>query len=376
MDGTFDDPAASTCPCSTGSTGSGQLPDLSVEPSTARVLGPAAVPGATGTVVELGEATPGEPCRVASGSTPVWTVTGTTTIAPTQPGAQVAFVVEEDADSSVTLTDTLVGQGRLSIAKAVDDAGLGSPVHLHLPAVGGRRPAVARPRRPLRRHGPRPDRRAPNSVVELVEVPPADPAGGTWTAPTWTVTGARTATPEHGGFAFTVGRGSAVSAVQVTNVVEPDPVVLGGFAVRKVVAGATTEVPLGARFTGTWSCTAAGATGASSGTWSVGGRRDRRRRRVPRRDGPHCCRGRGPARRHVHVDASPAGGRVVVAAGDPAVVGLVTATNTYDDGAELAATGADGVEEGTTVAAALALVLGAVLTLTALCARRPLRAHD
>ena len=351
-----------------------QLPDLSVE-TDGTVLGPAAVP--SGTVVELGEATP---ATVPGGvwQAPVWTVTGTTTIAPTQPGAQVAFVVEEDAAVVVTLTDTLVGQGRFSVAKSVDDAGLGSPATFTFqwwvddvqqsPDL-----VVASDGTVLG-----PIDVAPDSVVELVEVPPADPAGGTWTEPTWTVTGGTAATAEHGGFAFTVGRGSAVSAVQVTNVVEPDPVVLGGFAVRKVVAGAAGAVPAGAVFTGTWSCSAAGATGTSSGTWSVAA-------------GGTVVVGGFPVGTVCTVaeDAdqpggaftstlSPAGGRVVVAAGDPAVVGLVTATNTYADpaeDAELAATGADGVE-GTTAAAALTLVLGAILTLAARRARRPLRQRD
>ena len=131
-------------------------------------------------------------------------------------------------------------------------------------------------------------------------------------------------------------------------------------------------------FTGTWSCSAAGATGKSSGTWSVAA-------------GGTVVVGGFPVGTVCTVaeDAdqpggaytstlSPAGGRVVVAAGDPAVVGLVTATNTYADpaeDAELAATGADGVE-GTTVSAALALVLGAILTLAARRARRPLHQRD
>ncbi|KQR16901.1 collagen-binding domain-containing protein [Cellulomonas sp. Leaf334] len=350
-----------------------QLPDLSVE-TDGTVLGPATVP--SGTVVELGEATP---ATVPGGvwQTPVWTVTGTTTIAPTQPGAQVAFVVDEDAEIAVTLTDTLVGQGRFSVAKSVDDAGLGAPASFTFqwwvddvqqsPDL-----VVASDGTVLG-----PVDVAPDSVVELVEVLPADPVGGTWTAPTFAVTGGTTATPEHGGFAFTVGRGSAVSAVQVTNVVEPDVApVLGGFAVRKVVTGAA---PAGAVFTGTWSCSAPGASGASSGAWSVAGGGTVVVDGFP--VGTICT---------VAEDAdqpggaftstlSPAGGRVVVAAGDPAVVGLVTATNSYadtsDDGAELAATGADGVD-GTARAAALALLLGAALTVAAQRARRPALQRD
>ena len=194
-----------------------QLPDLSVE-TDGTVLGPAAVP--SGTVVELGEATP---ATVPGGvwQTPVWTVTGTTTIPPTQPGAQVAFVVEENAEVVVSLTDTLTGQGRFSVAKSVGDAGLGSPVTFTFQWwVDDVRQSpdlvVASDGTVLG-----PIDVAPDSVVELVEVRPTNPVGGTWTAPTWAVTGGTAATPQHGGFAFTVGRGSAVSAVQVTNVVLP-----------------------------------------------------------------------------------------------------------------------------------------------------------
>lgn len=352
-----------------------QLPDLSVE-TDGTVLGPAAVP--SGTVVELGEVTP---AAVPGGvwQTPVWTVTGTTTIPPTQPGAQVAFVVDQDAEVVVSLTDTLVGQGRFSVAKSVDDAGLGSPATFTFQWWVDDVPqspdlVVASDGTVLG-----PIDVAPDSVVELVEVPPVDPAGGSWTAPTWAVSGGTTVTPAHGGFAFTVGRGSAVSAVQVTNVVQPDAPVLGGFAVRKVVAGATSSVPSGARFTGTWSCTAAGAAGLPSGTWSVAAGGTVVVTGFP--VGTVCT---------VTEDAdqpgsaftsalSPAGGRVVVAAGDPAVVGLVTATNTYadpsDDAAQLATTGADGVD-GTARAAALALLLGGALTWAAQRARRPARPRD
>lgn len=352
-----------------------QLPDLSVE-TDGTVLGPATVP--SGTVVELGEATP---ATVPGGvwQTPVWTVTGTATIAPTQPGAQVAFVVDEDAEIAVVLTDTLVGQGRFSVAKSVDDAGLGAPAAFTFqwwvddvqqsPDL-----VVASDGTVLG-----PVDVAPDSVVELVEVPPADPVGGTWSAPTFAVSGGTTATPEHGGFAFTVGRGSAVSAVQVTNVVDPDAVVLGGFAVTKVVAGATAGVPAGAVFTGTWSCSAAGASGATTGTWSVaaGGTVVVDGFAV----GTLCTVAEDADQPGGEFTSalSPAGGRIVVAAGDPAVVGLVTATNTYadpsDDGAELAATGADGVD-GTARTAALALLLGTALTLAARRARRPARQRD
>ena len=275
-----------------------QLPDLSVE-TDGTVLGPAAVP--SGTVVELGEATP---ATVPGGvwQAPVWTVTGTTTIPPTQPGAQVAFVVEEDAEIVVTLTDTLAGQGRFSVAKSVDDAGLGSPdtftfqwwvddVQQSPDLVVASDGTVLGPIDV-----------APDSVVELVEVPPADPASGTWTAPTWTVTGGTAATAEHGGFAFTVGRGSAVSAVQVTNVVEPDPVVLGGFAVGRSWPGRPARCRRAPCSRGPGP--AAPPEPPDDLRHVVGGgRRDGRGRRVPRRDGLHGRGGRGPAGRRVHVGA-------------------------------------------------------------------------
>lgn len=363
-----------------------QQPDLSLEVD-GTPLGLASV--ASGTLVELAEPVPP---TVPGGvwQAPVWAVTGASTVIPTQGGAQVAFRVQEGAKVEVSLTDTLRGQGRFSVAKSVDDAGLGAPETFSFQwwVDGVRQPAdlvVASDGTVLG-----PIDVAPDSVVELVEVRPADPVGGTWTAPTWAVTGGASATPEHGGFAFTVGRGSAVSAVRVTNVVDPDVVpALGGFAVRKVVAGATDAVPAGALFTGTWSCNAAGTTGTSSGTWSVASGGTVVVGGFP--VGTVCTVAEDPDQPGGAFTSvlSPAGGQVVVAAGDPAVVGLVTATNTYaatlpdggstpgagtpggaapDDAAALAATGADGVGS-TALAAVLALLLGATLTLAARRAR-------
>ena len=308
-----------------------QLPDLSVE-TDGTVLGPAAVP--SGTVVELGEATP---ATVPGGvwQTPVWTVTGTTTIAPTQPGAQVAFVVEEDADVAITLTDTLVGQGRFSIAKSVDDAGLGSPATFTFqwwvddvqqsPDL-----VVASDGTVLG-----PIDVAPDSVVELVEVPPADPAGGTWTDAD--VGGHRRHGRDRPARRLRVHRGPGQrrqrGAGHERGRARPRRARrLRGQEGRGRSGGRGSG--RGAAFTGTWSCSAAGATGTSSGAWSVAA-------------GGTVVVGGFPVGTVCTVaeDAdqpggtftstlSPAGGRVVVAAGDPAVVGLVTATNTYADPAE------------------------------------------
>ncbi|GEK22222.1 collagen-binding domain-containing protein [Cellulomonas xylanilytica] len=352
-----------------------QLPDLSVE-TDGTVLGPATVP--SGTEVELGEVTPA-PVPGGVWQAPVWAVTGAATIPPTQPGAQVAFVVAPDAEVAVSLTDTLVGQGRFTVAKSVDDAGLGAPSTVSFQWwVDG---VQQSPDLVVATDGTvlGPVDVAPDSVVELVEVLPPDPVGGSWTAPIFTVAGGATATPEHGGFAFAVGRGSAVSAVQVANVVEPDVApAQGGFAVRKVVAGATGTVPAGAVFTGTWSCDAAGATGATSGAWSVRAGGTVVVEGFP--VGTVCTVAEGADQPGGAFTSalSPAGGRVVVAAGDPVTTGLVTVTNTYtavppdvspDDGAELAATGADGVGS-TAVGAALVLLLGATMMLAAHRARR------
>ncbi|KQR08583.1 collagen-binding domain-containing protein [Cellulomonas sp. Leaf334] len=347
-----------------------QLPDLSVAVD-GTLLGPVTVP--SGELIELGEPTPP---AVPGGvwQTPVWAVTGATTTTPTQPGAQVAFVVEEDAQVAVSLTDTLAGQGRFSIAKSLDDAGLGSPDTFTFQWWVN--DVAQTPDLVVAADGTvlGPIDVAPDSVIELLEVAPADPAGGTWTAPTFDVVGGTPATPQHGGFAFTVGRGSAVSAVTVTNVVEPDPVpVTGGFAVQKVVAGAVSVVPPGAVFTGTWTCDAAGAAGTTSGTWSVAAGATAVVAGFP--VGTTCVVAEDATQPGGTFTATlvPADGTVVVAAGDPTVAGLVTVTNTYPapptprptpapDDSELAVTGADGAQ-ATAVAAAVALLVGAALVL-------------
>jgi len=337
-----------------------QQPDLNV-PVDGTQLGPVAVPA--GTLIELGEL---PPPAVAGGvwGDPVWDVSGTTTVPPTEDGAEVAFVVGADDEITLNVTNVLHGQGRFSVQKSADDAGLGSPDAFAFQWwVDDVRQS---PDLEVASDGTvlGPIDVAPDSVVELREVAPADPTGGSWNDPTWEVSGADEATATHGGYAFTVGRGSAVSAVEVTNVAEADEVsATGGFAVRKVVAG--PGAPESGTFTGTWTCDAPNADGDADGTWRVAAGETAEVDGFPA--GTECTVAEDATQPGGAFSAAlaPADGRVVVAAGEPVTV---TVTNTYpapDDGGtpgpgDLANSGPQGV--GPLAALALvALLVGAGL---------------
>ena len=230
---------------------------------------------------------------------------------------------------AITLTDTLVGQGRFSLAKSVDDAGLGSPATFAFqwwvddvqqsPDL-----VVASDGTVLG-----PIDVAPDSVVELVEVPPADPARRHLDGPTWTVTGGADRDPQHGGFAFTVGRAAPSARSRSPTWSSPTPSCSAASRCGRSVAAARRGSARGSVH-GTWSCSC-GRVDRGVLRRVVGcGRRNRRVRRVPRRDGDVAEDADQPGGAFTST-LSPAGGRVVVAAGEPAVVGLVAATNTYAD---------------------------------------------
>ena len=340
------------------------------------MLGPAAVP--SGTVVELGEATP---ATVPGGvwQTPVWTVTGTTTDRRRRSRARRSRSSSRRTRRSTSrLTDTLVGQGRFSVAKSVDDAGLGSPDTFTFQwwvddvqqspdlvvASDGTVPGSDRRRPRQRRRAGRGPARGPGR--RHLDGP--DLCGHRWRRPRPPSTAA-SRSPSAAAAPSARCRSPTWSS--------PTRVVLGGFAVRKVVAGATAEVPTGALFTGHLDLHRGRVHRDVLRRVVGGGRWHGRRRRVPRRDRLHRRGGRGPAGRRVHVRRSrPPAAASSSLPGDPAIVGLVTATNTYDDDAELAATGADGCGRHRPWRLRSPCCSALMLTLAARRARRPPRQHD
>lgn len=304
-----------------------QAPDLVVA-ADGTAVGPVSVPA--GAVVELGELPPPE---VLGGvwQEPAWAVSGGTAVAATQEGAQVAFAVAGGAEVAAQATNELVGQGLFSVRKQVEDPdGVGGapatftfawwvddvrqPQDLVVAADGSATaPLVV----------------APDAVVELVEVPPAAPAGARWEPVTWALAGSTPQPAAHGGLAFRVGQGSAVAAVTATNVLAADVAATGGFAVTKRVAGATAGLPAAAVFTGTWTCDAAGGDGASAGVWAVAAGGTVVLDGFPVGTTCTVAEDRDQPGGAFTAALAPADGRVVVAAGDPTATGLVTVTNTY-----------------------------------------------
>ncbi|GEL96290.1 collagen-binding domain-containing protein [Cellulomonas composti] len=341
-----------------------QAPDLYLA-ADGTLLGPVTVPA--GMTIELREILP----SVDGGdwAEPQWSVSGAEEIPPTQ-GGDIAFVVGTGADIEVHASNTLVGQGRFSIAKTVtDEDGVGSvpdEFAFELWVDGERRDDLVVPS-----DGTvvGPVDVGPHATVELVEIAPGDPPGASWQEPTWTVEDAQEVPADHGGTAFVVGQGSAVSSVEVTNVLEADPPappLPGGFTITKVVAGVVAP---GAAFTGGWTCDAAGAEG-SSGEWGLAPDETVTISGFPA--GTTCTVSEDPVDGY-DAAITPADGTFVVAAGQvTSVVVTNTATDSgggddgdgddgdSDDGGTLPVTGADGTGALAAFGAG-ALLLGAVL---------------
>lgn len=336
-----------------------QSPDLFLA-ADGTLLGPVSVPA--GTRIELGELLP-----VVDGgdwAEPTLTLTGADEVAPTQ-GGQVAFVVDDGAEVAIGVQNTLVGEGRFSIAKeVVDPDGVGGAPDdftFELWVDGVRQDDLVVPG-----DGSTvgPVDVGPHAVVELVEVAPADPEGGEWQEPAWTVEDAEPAEAEHGGHAFEVGQGSAVSAVSVTNVLAPvtppAPTPTGGFAITKRVTGAGASD--GARYAGDWVCDAADADGAERGRWELAADETVTVDGFP--EGTTCVVTEDASEDYT-TSLAPAGGRVVVAADETAQVVVTndvagTDDDGTDDGGTLPVTGAEGAGPLLGLAGA-ALLLGGLL---------------
>ncbi|MBT0994338.1 choice-of-anchor A family protein [Cellulomonas sp. DKR-3] len=323
-----------------------QRPDV-VLAADGTPVGPVTVPA--GSTIEVRELLP--PVDGGDWAEPEWTVEGATPATPTH-GGDAAFVVEEDAAVEVAVANTLVGQGRFSIEKqVVDEDGVGGTPDdftfevwvdgeqtddLVVPSDG----TVVGPVDV-----------GPNAVVELVEVAPTDPDGGEWQEPVLTVTDGDPVAPEHGGFAFEVGQGSAVSAVEATNTlvpVTPEPPLVGGLAITKRVTGEGAVA--GTTYSGDWTCDAADADGDDAGRWTLEADETLQLDGFPA--GTTCTVTEDDSD-DWSVTYAPADGQVVVAAGetvDVVVTNDVPAPDGGDDGdddgddtgGELPVTGAEG----------------------------------